>query len=192
MAGRAKLNQTWPWMTGAVILIALFMYWLYARTSKIETGTIAADTLSSLPRVADTTFSRAPERFSGRRILLNGIAVEDTLGRAAFTLTLPNLSGYPAIMERTLMEQQVRVVPGDDLNIAGSVYALNDSIISVWGQRGVFDPQNRDRLAGASTFFLVDSLDFVVPGQNTPSQNPGGRPDRGQTQQGRQGGSGAG
>lgn len=190
MAGQGKLTtQTWPWMTGAVILIALFMYWLYAQTSKMQPGMIAADTLSALPQVADTVFARAPERFSGRRILLTDMTVGDTLGRAAFTLALPGSTEYPAIMERSLIEQDVRVVPGDNLNIAGSVYALNDSIISVWAQRGVFDLQNRGRLEGDSTFFLVDSLDFVIPGQNTPSQGqPGQSTQSGASQ--RQGGGG--
>ncbi len=60
------------------------------------------------------------------------------------------------------------MVPGDQLAIAGQVFALNDSLIDVYRQRGFFDPDKRDRLEGHSTFFLVDSLDFVFPGQQPP------------------------
>lgn len=167
-------TRTWPWMTGAVILIAGFMYWLYAQSSQIETTTVMADTSAAVPQVADSIFGAAPERYSGRRILLSAVPVAEPLGRASFTLAIPNRSGYPAILERTLIEQDMRVVAGDNLDIAGSVYALNDSIINVWAQRGVFDRENREKLAGQETFFLVDSLDFVVPGQESGGGQPTG------------------
>lgn len=169
------MTRTWPWMTGAVILIAGFMYWLYAETSKIETTTpLAADTAGAeLPQVADTVFAVSPERYSGRRILLSDVRVTEPLGRASFALDMAGLENYPAILERPLIEQEIRVVADDRLDIAGSVYALNDSIIGVWAQRGVFNRENRDKLSGYTTFFLVDSLDFVIPGEEEGSQAGG-------------------
>ena len=63
------------------------------------------------------------------------------------------------------------IVSGDNLAIAGQVYALNDSLINVYLQRGFFDAEGRARLEGHSTFFLVDSLDFVFPEEGG---SPGG------------------
>jgi hypothetical protein len=157
-------------MTVATVLVVVFMYWLYVESSQIESTTVAADTTEAgLPTVSDSVFAQAPERFSGRRILLTAVPVAEPLGRASFTLELPARTGYPAILERSLIEQEIRVVGGDNVDIAGSVYALNDSIINVWGQRGVFSRENREKLGGQETFFLVDSLDFVFPGEE-PSE----------------------
>lgn len=167
-------TRTWPWMTGAVILVAAFMYWLYAASSSIESRTAAADTASAaLPAVADTSFAANPERFSRRRVLLSGVVVEEMLGRAALTLDLPGRAGYPVILDRPVVEQEIRVVVGDNLALAGWVFALNDSLVDVYAQRGLFEPENREKLEGQTTFFLADSLDFVIPEETTSADSGG-------------------
>ncbi|KPK80091.1 MAG: hypothetical protein AMS25_10225 [Gemmatimonas sp. SM23_52] len=158
-------TSTGPWMAVAVILVAGFMYWLYAASSTIGPGTTPADTVvEALPRVADTTFVKDPTEFSRERVLLSPVSVAEQIGRAALTVDLPGLAGYPLILERTVVEQGITFVSGDNLAIAGQVYALNDSLLDVYAQRGFFELEHRAKLAGHSTFFLVDSLDFVFPG----------------------------
>ncbi len=158
-------TSTGPWMAVAVVLVAGFMYWLYAASSTVGPGATPADTVAGgLPRVADTTFVKDPTQFSRERILLSPVTVAEQIGRAALTVDLPGLAGYPLILERTVVEQGITFVSGDDLSVAGQVYALNDSLLAVYAQRGFFELANREKLEGQATFFLVDSLDFVFPG----------------------------
>lgn len=165
-------KRTWPWTVGAVILVAGFMYWLYAASSTPGSSVVASDTLAGgLPRVSDAVFASAPEQYSRRRVLLSSVKVAERLGRATLALDLPTRPGYPAILDRPVLEQDVGVVPGDNLAIAGSVYVLNDSILTVWAQRGLFDVENREKLEGQTTFFLVDSLELVFPEGGSPEGN---------------------
>ncbi len=160
-------TRTWPWMTAATILVAGFMYWLYAESSTLQTQTATSpDSVAAVPLVADTTFVKDPARFSRQRVLVSPVTVAEQIGRAALTVNVSSVTGYPLILDRLVVESGVAVVPGDQLTIAGQVFALNDSLIDVYRQRGFFDPDKRDRLEGHSTFFLVDSLDFVFPGQS--------------------------
>lgn len=168
-------TRTWPWMAGAVILVGAFMLWLYAASSSIGGGSAADDRTAALPAVADTSFAANPERFSRRRILLSGVKVEELLGRAALTLDLPDRPGYPVILDRPVVEQEINVVVGDNLALAGWVFALNDSLVDVYAQRGLFELENRERLEGQSTFFLADSLDFVIPAGETRPEGDGQR-----------------
>ncbi|MGD8700286.1 MAG: hypothetical protein PVJ43_13405 [Gemmatimonadales bacterium] len=162
---------TWPWATMAAILVAGFMYWLYVESSAIQPAVVVADTTETVPQVADTVFVRNPTQFSRQRVLLSPVTVAEQIGRAALTADLPGLAGYPLILERSVLESGLTVVGGDNLSVAGQVYALNDSIIEVYLQRGFFDPENRAKLEGHTTFFLVDSLDFVFP---EAAETPGG------------------
>ncbi|UCC72437.1 MAG: hypothetical protein JSV86_19050 [Gemmatimonadota bacterium] len=164
--GKLK-TATGPWLAAALIVVAAFMYWLYAASSSVEWGVVAADSLPELPRIADTTFVRNPEAFSGERILLSPVTVAERLGRATLTVDLPESPGYPLILDRPVVESEMTVAVGDSLSIAGSVYALTDSLLDVYVQRGFFEPENRERLAGQSTFFLVDSLDYYVADEET-------------------------
>lgn len=165
------LRSTGPWMAAAVVLVAAFMYWLYSASSNIDTGVAAADTATTEgpPTVADTAFAANPQRFANRRILLRPLLVQERLGRAALTVNLPGREAYPFVLDRVLLDQGMMVVEGDNMAAAGQVFALNDSILDVWAQRGVYDSANREKLAGSSTFFLVDSLELLFPEQQQSS-----------------------
>jgi hypothetical protein len=155
-------------VAGAVILVAGFMYWLYAASSSIESGSAVADTTVALPQVADTAFVRDPTQFSRQRVLLSPVLVMERIGRAALTIDLPGMPGYPLILERSVVEANMSIVAGDYLTVAGQVYGLNDSLLNVYAQRGFFEAANRDKIEGQQTFFLVDSLDLVFPETLTP------------------------
>ncbi len=156
-------SRTWPWMVGAFVLVAGFMYWLYVASAG-ESGPTAANLVpDSLPRVAADSFAIAPERYSRRRVLLPTVKIAQQLGRATFSLDLPNRPGYPVILDRPVLEKGLQVVPGDNISIAGSVYALNDSILDVYAQRGFFEVGQREKLEAHTTFFLVDSMELVIP-----------------------------
>jgi hypothetical protein len=159
--GKLK-TATGPWLAAAVIVVIAFMYWLYAASSNTESVGAPADTLAVLLRVADTAFVSNPEQFSRQRILLAPVTVAERLGRATVTADLPGLAGYPMILDRPVLEAEITVAPGDSLAVAGSVYALTDSLLDVYVQRGLFDAENREKLTIHSTFFLVDSLDYYV------------------------------
>jgi hypothetical protein len=166
-------SRTWPWMTAATILVAGFMYWLYAESSTIESSLAVADTVETLPRIADTTFVQDPTRFSRQRILLSPLLVSGQVGRATLTVDLPGMPDYPLILERSIVESAVTIVPGDLLSVAGQVYALNDSLLNIYAQRGLLDPEGRAKFEGQPTFFLVDSLDFIFPGEEIAPEGSG-------------------
>jgi hypothetical protein len=180
------LRHTGPWMAAAVVLVAAFMYWLYSESSSIESSLATADTAttSSLPVIPDTAFASNPQRYSRQRVILRPLKIQERLGRAALTVNLGSLQGYPIILDRPVLEGDVSVVEGDNVAVAGQVYALNDSILDVWSQRGFYEPGNREKLEDFNTFFLADSLDLVFPegegeGQQQGRQPPGGQRPRG-------------
>ncbi len=170
--GKLK-TATGPWLVAAVIVVGGFMYWLYASSSRVDTGVVVADTVIELPRIADTAFVANPEQYSGERILLAPVTVADTLGVATVTVDLPDLAGYPLILERSVLESEITVAPGDAIAVAGSVYALTDSLLDVYVQRGFFRAESRAGLEGHSTFFLVDSLDYYVEEDTTTTAESG-------------------
>jgi hypothetical protein len=169
---RNLTSVTWPWALAATVLVVGFMYWLYAESSAIQPALVAADTVEELPIVPDTAFATDPTQYSRNRILLSPVSVRELIGRAAITVDLAGLEGYPLILERSVTESGLSVVAGDNLAVAGQVYALNDSLLDVYVQRGFFEPENRSKLEGHATFFLVDSLDFVFPAQGSGAGSP--------------------
>jgi hypothetical protein len=159
--GKLK-TATGPWLAAAVIVVVGFMYWLYAASGRVDAGGFVADTVVELTVVSDTAFVNNPELFSRQRIMLAPVTVAERLGRATLTVDLPGLAGYPLILDRPVLDAQIMVEPGFDLVIAGSVYALTDSLLDVYVQRGFFEPEYRERLESYMTFFLVDSLDYYA------------------------------
>ncbi|MGD2154456.1 MAG: hypothetical protein PVG79_14395 [Gemmatimonadales bacterium] len=168
---RKLKTATGPWLVASVIVVAGFMYWLYKASANVEPGEVVADTVVDLPQVTDTAFVNNPEQFSRQRILLAPVTVAERYGRAVVTVNLPGMAGYPLIFDRPVLESDIRVEPGFDLVIAGSVYALTDSLLDVYVQRQFFEPQYRRRLEGHATFFLVDSLDYYAAEDTTTAES---------------------
>jgi hypothetical protein len=108
------------------------------------------------------TFAAAPARFSGRIVRLDTMTVVHRLGRAAFEIELPNRPPYPVVLERHLLEREVQVLREDRVNLVGSVYALNDSIVATWRARGIVEEEMAAHLADDSTFLLADSVEILL------------------------------
>jgi hypothetical protein len=161
------VKYTWPWAVVATALVAGFMYWLYAETANLDTAMVVADTVSGGPAlVDDTAFVQDPTQYSRQRIMLAPVQVSDWIGRAALAVSVANLENYPLILEPAMLEKvetEMTLTRGDNLLVAGQVYALNDSILDVYVQRGFFEVESRELVEVHTTFFLVDSLDFVFP-----------------------------
>lgn len=169
--GKLK-TATGPWLVASIIVVAGFMYWLYAASARVDSGIVVADTVVELSVVADTAFVSNPEQFSRQRIMLAPVTVAERYGRAVLTVDLPGLAGYPLILDRPVLEAEITVEPGFDIVIAGSVYALTDSLLDIYVQRGFFEPEYRERLESHVTFFLVDSLDYYAE-EDTTTGGPG-------------------
>jgi hypothetical protein len=159
-------KYTWPWAALATVLVLGFMIWLYAASTSLDRSLVATETVADIPTVADTTFVQDPTLFSRQRILLTPVRVSQWIGRATMAVELPGMENYPMILDRGILETvetEMTVTVGDNLAVAGQVYALNDSILDIYVQRGFFEPENRALVEGHTTFFLVDSLDLVFP-----------------------------
>lgn len=162
----------WVWPTAAFVTIALFLAYLWWASRESEVGIVEGARGGG--RVATATaveFAAAPARFSNRIVHLDTVAVAYRLGRAAFEIRLPERPPYPVVLERHLIEAGVQVTTDDEVNLVGSVYALNDSIIAGWAARGIFDLMLADSLAGDSTFLLADSVEILIP-DAPPSPGP--------------------
>lgn len=161
----------WAWPGLAFFTIALFMGYLWWASREPEVEIREERTAGRLKATASAQdFAAAPARFSGRIVRLDTVTVAYRLGRAAFEIDLPNRSPYPVVLERHLIEGGVQVTRQDRVNLVGSVYALNDSIIATWGARGILDLALADSLVGDSTFLLADSVEILIP------DSPRGRP----------------
>ncbi len=163
-------KYTWPWAALATVLVLGFMIWLYAESTSLESTLVVDETSAEVPVVADTTFVQDPTRFSRQRILLVPVTVSQWLGRATLAVELAGVENYPLILDRVVLEAvetEMTITGGDNLAVAGQVYALNDSILDVYVQRGFFEAENRALVEGHMTFFLVDSVDFVFPEEAT-------------------------
>lgn len=168
--GKLK-TATGPWLVASVIVVAGFMYWLYSASGRVGEGDVVADTVVELAVVSDTAFVTNPEQFSRQRVMLAPVTVAARYGRAVLTVDLPGLAGYPLILDRPVLDADITVEPGFDLVIAGSVYALTDSLLDVYVQRQFFEPEYRERLAAHATFFLVDSLDYYADEDTTTDES---------------------
>lgn len=166
----------WMWPGLAFATIALFMGYLWWASR--EAQVVIREEASGRPQATATAaeFATAPARYSGRVVRLDTVTVVERLGRAAFEIELPNRPPYPVVLERHLMEADVQVTSQDRVNLVGSVYALNDSIIATWGARGILDPARTESLADDSTFLLADSVELLLPeepAQPSPPPAPG-------------------
>lgn len=171
----------WVWPVAAFATIALFLVYLWWASRESEVRIIEDSAGGGARATASAAeFATGPARFSGRIVHLDTVIVAYRLGRAAFEIRLPERPPYPVVLERHLIEAGVQVTTDDQVNLVGSVYALNDSIIAAWGARGVFDITQADSLAGDSTFLLADSVQILIPetppSQPTPPAEPAGRP----------------
>lgn len=155
----------WVWPGAAFLTILLFLAYLWWASRESRLGILEEPQAGARPTASASAgeFAQAPGRFSGRIVHLDTVVVAYRLGRAAFEIQLPNRPPYPVVLERHLTEAGVQVTADDRVNLVGSVYGLNDSIIATWAVRGLVDPALSDSLAGDSTFLLADSVEILLP-----------------------------
>lgn len=159
-----KSPPAWIWPAMAFVTIGFFLGYLWWATRESEVR-IVEETPGGRSTVSATAevFASRPARFSGRLVRLDSVLVVERLGRAAFGIELPNRPLYPVVLERHLIEAEVQVTHQDLVNLVGSVYALNDSVIATWAARGILHPAQQSRLASDSTFLLADSVEILIP-----------------------------
>lgn len=177
----ARNIPDWVFPTVAFVTIALFLVYLWWASREAEVGIVeGAGTGRRVATASALEFAAEPGRFSNRIVRLDTVSVAYRLGRAAFEIRLPERSPYPVVLERHLIEAGVQVTTDDQVNLVGSVYALNDSIIASWAARGVLDLALADSLVRDSTFLLADSVDILIPqtspSGSTPPAGAAGRP----------------
>ena len=155
----------WVWPAVAFVSMAGFFAYLYYKSWESRVEVVEGEASAAGRRVtADVAaFTQAPARYSGRVVRLDSVVVVERFGRATFGIRLPGRPRYPVALERHLVEEGVQVTRDDRVNLVGSVYALNDSIVRVWAQRGFLDPARQGEFASDSTFFLADSVEILVP-----------------------------
>lgn len=143
----------------ALVVTAGFLFWLYQRSASVEpVEPVMEDTTATESALTLDDLRADPEGVAGEAADLDSVEVASRLGRGAFTLRLDSASLYPVLMAPDLIQRGTQIYGGDMVSIWGNFYPLNDSIRSVWVERGAVDAEQEGAIPGRATFLLADSL----------------------------------
>lgn len=156
-------------MVLAVIAIGGFMYWL----SVVSTPTVVAvaEEGPEVPIVTLADFASAPAMYTGIEIELDGVEIVDNVGSHLVYFALPGggTGAYLVRLDPALMARGTVVLPGDRVNLIGTVGVVTPEMFDAWTQEGIFvgvaAPQ-RDMVGRATDFFRA--RDALVQPSATP------------------------
>ncbi|MFQ5747407.1 MAG: hypothetical protein ACE5HF_09345 [Gemmatimonadota bacterium] len=147
-----------------VIVVGGFLFWLNNAASNAET-TVAPELSSegdAEPAVFTVTQLRdAPGSVIGLVGELETVAVEQRLGRGAFSVWLDSTSRYPVFLSNDLIARGTEVYGQDRVSLYGHFFTLNDSIRAEWVAQQAVDEANAAAIPQTRSFLLADSLSFV-------------------------------
>ena len=167
---RGASNLGVPLMILAFATIGGFLYWLNGQASQemaerqayADSVAAAEEAERNRPPLVD------PERiqmdasgFEDRAIRLEGLPVASNLGTQGFWLEMPN--GNPFLVSiGSEAEVEGSVEPGVSVDVTGTVYAMNDSVLTVWTESESIG--DGDRLAAEFATHFIEVLELrVVP-----------------------------
>lgn len=168
---RGASNLGVPLMILAFATIAGFLYWLNGQASRemaerqayADSVAAAEEEERNRPPIVD------PERiqmdasgFEDRAIRLESLPVASSLGTQGYWLEMPN--GNPFLVSiGNEAEVEGTVEPGVSVDVTGTVFAMNDSVLTVWTESESIG--EGDRLAAEFATHFIEVLELrVVPG----------------------------
>lgn len=114
--------------------------------------------------VTQDQLKAAPEQFVGRSVRITNQRVAVNVGTKAFFLDFPQ-SPFLVKLDETLI-QQGQPLPTGNVNVAGSVRAMNDSIMKDWLAKGYITAGDQ-LLVEFATHFIEARV--VEPGTTSPA-----------------------
>lgn len=150
-------------MVVAVAAMAGFLWWVYQQAQSVESSLTPAMQDSAAVEetgVTPATLASDPASAIGQSAVFDSVAVDASLGRGVFTVSLNDSVAVPVLLNPELLGQGATVYGGDRVTVGGRFYTLNDSIRDAWIDRGAVDSASAGDLPAAAAFLLVDSLDI--------------------------------
>jgi hypothetical protein len=153
-----------PLMIVAFLAIAGFLYWL-SITSEPTEFAVAEETLDDqLGPALDLTleqFGENADGYIGSRIRITDVQVQTLVGADAFWFSFPqeDVNDYLVRVDRTRVDSDIQILPGDRLTVSGTVHPMTDSVIEAWEQWGVLrDEAQRPAVMVLEGFLEADSI----------------------------------
>ena len=157
-----------PLMLLAFVLVGGFLYWLNgsAEPTEVEIVEDTTDegglTASAILDVED--FLANPEGQLDAVVEVTGARVASRLGQQAFWIG-PDDAPYLVKMGPRLVEQGTQVQAESTVNIVGTVFMMNDSVLTAWDTLGVFsNPGDRIVAEFATSFLEAYEIDGAAGG----------------------------
>lgn len=140
----------------SLLALAGFFGWLYMQAqAEREEVPVEIDEAEPETVLALVDFVNPSGEMVGKLAAIEGAAVDRSLGRGAFLLSLGESLTYPVLLSADLIAQGFAPEGGDRVNLRGRVYTLNDSIRSAWLEQGAVE--SIAGISAAESFLLADS-----------------------------------
>lgn len=167
---RGASNLGVPLMILAFATIGGFLFWLNGQASRemaerqayADSVAAAEEEERNRPPVVDAErIQMDASGYEDRAITLEGLPVASTLGTQGYWLEMPN--GNPFLVSiGDEAEVEGTVEAGVSVDVTGTVFAMNDSVLTVWTESESIG--DGDRLAAEFATHYIEVLELsVVP-----------------------------
>jgi hypothetical protein len=150
----------------AFVVIGFFLFWLQ-RQAEIERATarVVEDTGMALPdddpyagatsvAAADLVTGAGAEAYVGQVVRVEPTEVASALGRQGFWLDVPQ-SPFLVSYSPELLADGVVAAPGSRVTVAGTVFAMTDSVAASWLEAGRIG--EGDQLAASFSSYFIEA-----------------------------------
>jgi hypothetical protein len=158
-----------PLMIVAFLAIAGFLYWLNVQ-AKADAAARAVE--EDVPEetaapmggilVAGEDLQTDPSPFEGQVIRVEGLVVASGLGTQGFWMELPNKNPFLVSMSEAVKAEGISVSSGQTVSVAGTIYAMGDSVLNAWTSSGAIG--EGDRLAAEFATHYLEASQVRVGG----------------------------
>ena len=176
---RGAANLGMPLMIAAFIVIGGFLYWLNLQAAEQEAAQMVEEetptsvvTIEGAVEVDPVEIQLDATPYEGQMITLSGLAVASQLGTQGFWLEMPNGNPFLVVLNADLMAQGAMAMQGDQPTVAGTVLAVNDSVLDAWSAAGTIS--EGDRLAADFAMHYLDAAQVINEGGEAEGGPEGG------------------
>lgn len=162
--GRSGSAPTWVFAVVAVAGILAFMIWIAmaAQPAELVAVTEAGDTTPAAALTGEVVTLAAlandADGMRGRSVVLEAVPVAANMGQQAFWIDLPNQQPFLIKLGGQLSAAGVSFSAGDTVDIAGSINAMSDSVVSAWLQSNAITPSQEAEARFATNYLEATTV----------------------------------
>lgn len=151
-------------MITAFAVIGGFMFWLTGQAALERELKIVEDTVtveedwSSVAAVDGVDIQMDASPYEGQEIRLVDFNVASLMGRQGFWLAMPNGNPFLVSMSAEVMAEGLSIGQGSTATVVGTVFAMNDSIVSAWAEAETIAENDRIVVEFATHFLEVTAM----------------------------------